>query len=319
VTELGLFVPPPEGTAVTIGAFDGVHRGHRSLIAQVRSLAAERRLASVVLTFDRHPATVVRPASAPLVLTDLDQKLELLESTGVDHVVVLPFDRPRSLEEAEDFVAEVLVGALGARVVVVGEDFHFGRGRRGTVALLRAMGDRLGFEVARVEFAREPGLDGPVSSTAVRALLAGGQVELAADLLGRPHEVRGVVGRGDGRGHDLGFPTANVTVPDGVQLPAPGIYAGWFVRAGGPASPGDGPLAAAISLGVRPTFHDDGASPTVLEAYLLDFEGDLYGEAVRVRFVSRLRDERRFPSVGELVEQMARDVQATRQALGAPR
>lgn len=295
VTDPATFVAPSAGTAVTIGAYDGVHRGHQFVIGQLRELGLE----TVVLTFDRHPASVVRPESAPLLLTDLEQKLELLAATGVDHTVVLHFDHARSQEEPEDFVRQVLVGALAARVVVVGEDFHFGRRRRGNVELLRDMGGSLGFEVVHV-----PLLAG-ASSTQVRRLLAAGDVAGAAELLGRPHEVRGVVEKGDQRGRELGYPTANVAVPAEILLPAPGIYAGWY----------DGERAAAISVGRRPTFHD-GGSPVVLEAYLLDFAGDLYGRPARVSFVSRLRDEERFDSVEALVDQMAADVEATRVALG---
>ena len=302
VTDPATFVAPATGTAVTIGAYDGVHRGHQFVIGQLRRLAADGGLATVVLTFDRHPAAVVRPESAPLLLTDLDQKLEILASTGVDFTVVLPFDQARSQEEPEDFVRSVLVEGLRARVVVVGEDFHFGRRRRGNVALLREMGASLGFEVAHV-----PLLEG-ISSTAVRRLLDAGDVVAAAELLGRPHEVRGVVERGDQRGRELGYPTANVAVPGDILLPAPGIYAGWY----------GGDRAAAISVGRRPTFHD-GGSPVVLEAYLLDFDGDLYGQQARVSFVRRLRDEERYDSIEALVAQMALDVEATRSALGSLR
>src|SRR5215213_9284319 len=299
VTDLATFVAPSAGTAVTIGAYDGVHRGHQFVIGHLRRLAAAGGLDTVVLTFDRHPASVVRPESAPKLLTDLDQKLEILASTGVDHTVVLRFDEARSQEEPEEFVRDVLVGALGARVVVVGEDFHFGRGRRGNVALLREMGTALGFNVTHVP------LLPAASSTAVRRLLEAGDVAGAADLLGRPHEVRGVVAKGDQRGRELGYPTANVAVPADILLPAPGIYAGWF----------GGDQAAAISVGRRPTFHDGGA-PVVLEAYLLDFSGDLYGRQAHVSFVSRLRDEERYDSVDALLAQMALDVEATRIALG---
>jgi riboflavin kinase/FMN adenylyltransferase len=301
VTDPAAFVAPPGGTAVTIGAYDGVHRGHQFVIGQLRELAAGGGLSTVVLTFDRHPASVVRPESAPLLLTDLDQKLELLGATGVDSTVVLRFDHARSQEEPEDFVSEVLAGALRARVVVVGEDFHFGRRRRGNVELLRSMGGSLAFDVVHV-----PLLDG-ISSTAVRGLLAAGDVTAASELLGRPHQVRGVVERGDQRGRELGYPTANVAVPVEILLPAPGIYAGWYDD-----------RAAAISVGRRPTFHD-GASPVVLEAYVLDFDGDLYGQQARVSFVRRLRDEQRYESTEALVRQMALDVDATRDALGSIR
>ena len=299
VTDLATFVAPSGGTAVTIGAYDGVHRGHQFVIANLRRLAAAGGLESVVLTFDRHPAAIVRPESAPKLLTDLDQKLDVLASTGVDHAVVLHFDGARSREEPEDFVRIVLVDALRARMVVVGEDFHFGRARGGNVGLLATMGGSLGFEVAHV-----PLLAG-ASSTAVRGMLEAGDVAGAAALLGRPHEVRGIVVKGDQRGRELGYPTANVAVPDDILLPAPGIYAGWY----------GGDRAAAISVGRRPTFKEGGA-PVVLEAYLLDFSGDLYGEQARVSFVSRLRDEERYDSVDDLTRQMALDVEATRTALG---
>src|SRR5947209_1458770 len=219
VTDPATFGAPPAGTAVTIGAYDGVHRGHQFVIGHLRRLAAAGGLDTVVLTFDRHPAAVVRPESAPGLLTDLDQKVEVLASTGVDHTVVVHFDAARSQEEPEDFVRDVLVGALAARVVVVGEDFHFGRRRRGNVALLAEMGGALGFEVVHV-----PLLPG-VSSTAVRERLEAGDVEAAATMLGRPHQVRGVVAHGDERGRELGYPTANVALPGEILLPAPGIYA----------------------------------------------------------------------------------------------
>ena len=230
----------------------------------------------------------------------------------VDHVVVLRFDEARSREEAADFVAEVLVDALSARLVVVGEDFHFGRGRRGNVELLRDLGVTLGFEVVGLGLRRGPGTATPVSSTAIRQALARGAVDVAAAHLGRPHEVRGTVVPGDRRGGTLlGFPTANVAVPAEILLPADGIYAGWFVRPHGERR------AAALSVGRRPTFTPD-AEVSVLEAYLLDFDGDLYGEAARVRFVRRLRDETRFDSVDELVAQMRADVEVTREILTSP-
>ncbi|HET6953240.1 MAG TPA: bifunctional riboflavin kinase/FAD synthetase [Acidimicrobiales bacterium] len=303
---------PPAGTAVTIGAYDGVHLGHRAVIAEVRRRAAARGLATAVVTFDRHPASVVRPESAPRLLTDLDQKLELLAGTGVDYCLVLTFDEPRSQEPAEDFVREVLAGCLGAREVVVGEDFHFGHKRAGNVALLREMGAELGFVVDGVDLVDGSGHpaagDLPVSSTRIRHALGEGDLTLANALLGRPHEVRGLVSHGDKRGRELGFPTANVSVPGDILLPADGIYAGWFERAGGSVLP------AAISLGRRPTFYVE-AHASLLEAHVLDFDGDLYDEWVKVRFVERLRGEVRFESVEDLVDQMGRDCDQARAIL----
>src|SRR3954453_1868067 len=214
---------PEQGTAVTIGAYDGVHLGHRAVIATVRRLAGERGLATAVVTFDRHPASVVRPESAPRLLTDLDQKLELLEGTGVDYALVVHFDEERSKESAEDFVREVLVGCLNVKLVVVGADFHFGHQRRGNVPLLTEMGRELGFDVIGLSLVGpngEPARDeAQVSSTAIRRALVAGDLATANAMLGRPHEVRGIVREGDKRGRTLGFPTANVAVPDDILLP----------------------------------------------------------------------------------------------------
>jgi riboflavin kinase/FMN adenylyltransferase len=300
---------PAAGTAVTIGAYDGVHLGHRAVIATVKRLAADRELESAVVTFDRHPASVVRPESAPRLLTDLDQKLELLEETGVDYALVVKFDEARSHESAEDFIEEVLVGCLNAKLVVVGADFHFGHQRRGNVPLLEQMGRKLGFDVLGFSLVGpkgEPARDEEqVSSTAIRRALVAGDLVTANALLGRPYEVRGIVERGDQRGRDLGFPTANLAVPDDILLPADGIYAGWYERPSGEEQP------AAIALGRRPQFYE--AQPfRLLEAHLLDWDGDLYGETAKVRFVEHLRDERKFESVDELRAQMQRDCDEAR-------
>ena len=306
---------PPAGTAVTIGAYDGVHLGHRAVIAEVRRRAAERGLATAVVTFDRHPASVVRPESAPRLLTDLDQKLELLAGTGVDYCLVITFDEARSQESADDFVREVLAGCLAARMVVVGEDFHFGHGRSGNVKLLADMGVDLGFEVEGLDLVDRAGVAADaegdrVSSTRIRHALAAGELAEANALLGRPHEIRGVVAHGDERGRDLGFPTANVSVPGDILLPADGIYAGWFERADGSVH------QAAISLGRRPTFYAE-AHASLLEAHPLDFAGDLYGERVKVRFVAHLRGEVRFASVDALIEQIGRDCDEARRILSS--
>ena len=304
---------PLEPSVVTIGAYDGVHLGHQVVIGQVRELAASRGLQTVVVTFDRHPATVVRPDSAPKLLCDLDQKLELLAATGVDATYVIRFDAERASETAEEFVDDVLVGCLNARAIVVGEDFHFGHKRGGNVALLRELGATRDFTVnglALVDASGSPASDGPnVSSTAIRELLIVGDVSGAATLLGRPHEVRGVVEHGDERGRELGFPTANLAVPEEIQLPADGIYAGWFGHSDGSVT------RTAMSLGHRPTFYERPQGAPLLECHLLDFSGDLYDEAVKVRFVERLRGEVKFESVDALVSQMQADVDHTRRLL----
>lgn len=304
---------PLQPSAVTIGAYDGVHLGHRAVIDEVRALAQAQGLQTVVVTFDKHPAMVVRPESAPRLLCDLDQKLELLAAAGVDATYVVHFDEERAKETAEEFVNEVLVGCLTAREVVVGEDFHFGHRRGGNVALLQRMGAELGFEVQGLALVGVDGVpaDGEqtVSSTAIRALLDGGDVAGAAAMLGRPHEVRGTVEHGDKRGRELGFPTANLQIPAEIQLPGDGIYAGWFERADGST------FATAMSLGHRPTFYERPTGAPLLECHLIDFAGDLYGEAVRVRFVERLRGEVKFDGVEPLIAQMRADVEQTRSLL----
>jgi riboflavin kinase/FMN adenylyltransferase len=297
---------------VTIGAYDGVHLGHRAVIAEVRRRAEERGMKSAVVTFDRHPAQVIRPDSAPLLLTDLDQKLELLADTGVDYTLVVRFDEERARESAEDFVRTVLVECLQAREVVVGEDFHFGHRRRGNVALLEEMGAELGFEVLGHKLVGTDGRaardDAQVSSTAIRRDLHEGRLVDANLRLGRPHEMRGTVVRGDQRGRTLGFPTANVAIPHEMLMPADGIYAGWLRSA---RVDGGRDLPAAIYVGKRPTFYDDQAM-TLLEVHVLDFTGDLYGDDVRVRFTHRIRADARFASAEELAAQLRADCDRAR-------
>ena len=304
--------PPDSGTALTIGAYDGVHLGHRQVITEVCRLAAENGLVSVVVTFDRHPATVVRPESAPLLLTDLDQKLEQLATTGVDLTQVVTFDAVRAAEDAEAFVAEVLVEGLGARAVVVGEDFHFGRQRQGNVDLLRRMGVGLDFDVRALGLVGTGGAPArdheQVSSTFIRRALAAGELGRANGMLGRPYEVRGTVEHGDGRGRDFGFPMANVGVDPSILLPADGVYACYYER------PDAGVYPAAVSLGSRSHVSDQGA--LLLEAHLLDLElaveSDLHGEAARVRFVRFLRPRRSFDDPDDRVVQLQSDLEATR-------
>ncbi|HMF04853.1 MAG TPA: bifunctional riboflavin kinase/FAD synthetase [Acidimicrobiia bacterium] len=298
------------GAVVTIGAYDGVHLGHQAVLRLVRELADARGLEAALVTFDRHPAEVVRPESAPRLLTTLEQRLELLDATGdLDLCWVLPFDETRSKEAAEDFVREVLVDGIGARLVVVGADFHFGHRRGGNVPLLERMGAELGFEVLGLGLvAVDRDATGvPYSSTRIRELLAKGDVAEAARLLGRPHEVRGVVERGDQRGEHLGMPTANLAVPERICLPADGVFAGTFVAEDGVERP------AAISVGTRPTFYENGN--VLVEAYVLDFEGDLYGQRVKVRFREWVRGQERFDSTEALIEQMNADVDETRRIL----
>jgi riboflavin kinase / FMN adenylyltransferase len=293
--------PTPTGAAVTVGAYDGVHLGHRAVIGRLRARAQAAGLETAVVTFDRHPATVVRPQSAPRTLTDLPQKLELLADAGVDRTLVIPFDQARSNETAEDFVTSVLVGALGARLVVVGRDFHFGHGRKGDVALLTELGDDLGFAVEPIDLFEGAG-GAVISSTRIRELIDAGAVDEAAAMLGRPHQVRGPVVRGAGRGGAmLGFPTANLAVPVDVALPAHGVYAGRFSTAELTGHP------AAISVGPPPSFDVDDVLP-IVEAYLLDFSGDLYGVPATLSFTARLHAQEAYDDLDDLVAQMHRDV-----------
>jgi len=309
--EAALATVQTDGAVVTIGAYDGVHLGHQAVLRLVRELADARGFEAGLVTFDRHPAEVVRPESAPRLLTTLEQRLELLDATGdLDLCWVLTFDEARSKEPAEDFVREVLVDGIGARLVVVGADFHFGHRRGGNVPLLERMGAELGFEVLGLGLVAVEGdaTAVPYSSTRIRELLGKGDVAEAARLLGRPHEVRGVVERGDQRGAEhLGMPTANLTVPERICLPADGVYAGTFVAEDEVERP------AAISVGTRPTFYEDG--DVLVEAYVLDFDGDLYGQRVKVRFREWVRGQERFDSTEALVEQMNADVKATRRIL----
>jgi len=295
-------------SVITIGAYDGVHRGHQAVIAQVRNEAARLGCRSVVVTFDRHPASVVRPESAPKLLTDIDQKMAALAATGVDATFVVRFDADAAQEDPAEFVRRVLVETLRAQLIVVGEDFHFGHKRRGNVALLRELGQKHDFEVVPVQLiARPDGVAEPVSSTSIRRALAGGQVEVAANLLGRPFSVSGVVVHGDKRGRTIGFPTANIEVPNAMCLPADGVYSGIIKRANGSSH------VCAINLGRRPTFFEH-AYHSLLEAHLLDFDGDLYGERVSVTFEHFLRSERKFEGLESIKTQLQLDVAAARVA-----
>jgi riboflavin kinase/FMN adenylyltransferase len=290
-----------EPLALTVGNFDGVHLGHQAMIAELGRAAARLGLASGVLTFEPHPREFFAPDQAPTRLTSLREKLELLGALGVERVHVCRFDYAFARIPAEEFVSRVLVRGLGARWLLVGEDFRFGARRAGDVALLERAAPRLGFEVAT--FATVT-LEGErVSSTAVRNALAAGDLERAARLLGRAYSISGRVVRGDGLGRGLGFPTANVQMKHN-RPPLTGIF---VVECEGAA---DGALRGVASLGRRPTVKAHGAP--VLEVHLLDFEGDLYRRHLRVSFLHKLRDEERFADLATLARQIARDVEEAR-------
>jgi riboflavin kinase/FMN adenylyltransferase len=297
----------------TIGVFDGVHRGHQQIIARARQLATERGLPTVLLTFTPHPSEVVRPGSHPPQLTTNTRKAELAAALGVDVVVFLPFTLEFSKLTPEEFIHQALVADLHADAVVVGENFRFGHKAAGDVAMLAELGSRWGFDAEGVALLAEGGR--PISSTYIRSCVEAGDMAAAAQALGRPHRLDGVVVRGDQRGRGLGFPTANVRTASFAAVPTDGIYAGRVVRIDewGNTLEALPALPAAVSVGTNPTF--DGRHRSV-EAYVLDFDNDLYGQNLGVEFVHRLRGMVRFDSVDDLIAQMTDDVVRTRQLLG---
>lgn len=293
-------------SAVTIGKFDGVHSGHAAVLADLVSRAEEHALHSVVVTFDRHPAELIRPGSAPVPVVSLEQKLELLEQAGVEATAVLAFTERLSQLTPIEFVRDLLVGKLGARLLTVGEDFRFGHKGAGDVALLRQLADELGYTL--VVHGDEPGPDDRrASSTWVREALDAGDVELAAELLGRDHTLSGVVGHGAKRGRELGFPTANLEAAtvEGF-IPGDGVYAGWFTVDGKR-------YPSAISVGNNPTF--DGVPQRQVEAHLIDEHLDLYDREVEVSFVHRIRGMEKFASIEALIDRMTADVEESRRVL----
>ncbi|GAA3435498.1 bifunctional riboflavin kinase/FAD synthetase [Kutzneria kofuensis] len=283
--------------------FDGVHRGHRELISRAVELAAKRDLPSVVMTFDPHPSEVVRPGSHPAQLTTLKRRADLVEELGVDVFCVLPFTPELSRMPADVFVHELLVEQLHVAAVVVGENFTFGRGAAGDVALLRTLGSRFGFTAEGESLVSEDHL--VYSSTYIRACIDAGDVVAAEHALGRPHRLEGIVVRGDGRGRDLGFPTANLSTPKFAAVPADGVYACRFIQGGAVRD-------AAVSVGTNPTF--SGRERRV-EAFVLDVSEDFYGQRVALDFVARLRGQLKFDSSDALVEQMHLDVEEARRLL----
>jgi riboflavin kinase / FMN adenylyltransferase len=300
----------PDGmgpTVVTVGMFDGVHRGHRALLDRVAAAAAARGVPAAAVTFDRHPLAVLRPGSEPPLLTTLDRKVALLGEAGMEVVLVLEFTRELSEVPAEAFATEVLFDALAARAVVVGENFRFGHKAAGDPALLAELGRPRGVEVVAVPLRTHDGE--VVSSTRVRSELAAGDVAAAAASLGRPYAVEGVVVEGDRRGRPLlGVPTANLRAPAGIALPADGVYAGHL------SDEADGVArAAAISVGTNPQFGTDRR----VEAHVLDFDGDLYGHRVSVAFAHHLRDQAVFTGADELAAQIRADIAQARRLLSS--
>ena len=292
------------GTVITVGTFDGIHRGHWAVLQEIRRRALESGRRSVLVTFHPHPLRIVRPDQAPPLLTTPAEKKEILAETGLDYAVFLSFNHILAAYSPRRFVEEILLGRLGVQELVIGYDHGFGQGRSGDVDTLRTIGEELGFVVDVVPPISSR--DVPVSSSRIRNALLDGKVEVAQEGLGRPYCMRGLVIRGDGRGRKLGFPTANLRVPlNGKLIPPPGVYA---VRGGLRR----GVFGGALHIGPRPTFS---GSPPTIELHLLDFEGDVYGEEIRVEFIRHLREVRPFSSASALVEQLKSDIESTRAAL----
>jgi riboflavin kinase / FMN adenylyltransferase len=301
---LGADARPSDGrpTVATVGMFDGVHRGHRMLFQRVLDEADRLDARSAIVTFDPHPLEVLAPAKAPCMLTTLDQRLRLFEEAGFDIALVLPFNRELAALTPEQFAKAALVEELNVCKILVGEDFRFGHDRAGDVQTLREIGKSDGFEAEAIGLLGGDGAS-KISSTVIRTLVAEGDVEGAAELLGHNYALAGEVVEGDKRGRELGFPTANLKPHPRACLPGNGVYAGWWVWDGQR-------LPGAINVGVRPTFKE--GAPPLCEIFVLDFEGDLYGEHGEVEFAAFLRPEQRFGSADELIEQMKQDVDQAR-------
>jgi len=301
VRGLESFPPDAGPSAVALGAFDGIHLGHRAILGTAVAHARQGKLSALACTFDRHPMEVLQPDRAPLPITTLDERLELIAGTGIDTTVVLPFTPAVAGIEAKAFVHDVLVGTLKAREIVVGFNHRFGRGARGDAQLLETLAGPLRFRAHIVPALMVDGV--AVSSSEIRSALQRGDLPAAARLLGRPYSIRGEVVRGAGRGRTLGFPTANIRTERPLGLPV-GVYV-CRVQVGARDH------QAVVNVGFRPTF---GVNELAVEAHVLDFAGDLYEATVTLTFVRRLREERKFPSVDALKEQIALDVAAARAA-----
>ena len=292
-------------TVVTVGTFDGVHRGHRDVVERLVARANKLGIASVLVTFDPHPMEIVNPAAAPLLLTSREEKLEVLAETGLEYLAVVPFTAALSGFSAEEFVSRVLRRCFRMKELLIGYDHGFGRQRAGNAEVLEELGRKEGFRVEVIPPVSSRGGQS-ISSTSIRRAVAGGDLARAAESLGRPYSVSGKVAPGAGRGRGMGFPTLNLGAPPARKLlPPEGVYA---VRAQTPK----GQFGGMMNLGPRPTFGD---AATTLEAHLFDAAGDLYGEAVRLDFIARLRETRKFPSPEALRAQLEIDERAARRAL----
>lgn len=293
----------PYGGVATIGNYDGIHRGQRKIIDRVARRAKERSTQSILITFDPHPVSVLRPDAAPVILTLEHQRLRVLEEAGLDVLLVLKFNHELATTDPEDFVRDFLHRRLALDEIHVGDDFAFGKGRSGNVGLMKSLGEELGFEVHGVE--QETHHGEVISSTRIRQAIREGKVELAMELLGRPYGVAGTVVRGDRMGARLGWPTINLR-PDNEHLPCDGVYCGQVFFPDMPAT-----FDCVSNVGTRPTVYEN--YQRVLESHILGFSSNVYGENVEVRFFKRLRDEKMFPSVMDLSAQISRDVESTKE------
>jgi riboflavin kinase/FMN adenylyltransferase len=299
-------LPVAGESAATVGFFDGVHRGHQAVIGRVAEAARERGLRSVVVTFDRHPREILTPGNVPSLLTSLRRKAGLIEDVGIDSLVVLEFTEEFSRWPPEAFVQRVLVDGLGTRYAAVGRNFTFGYRAAGNLHMLTTLGAEHSFDVEGLPLFE---IDGrPISSTSIREALAAGDLDWPVIALGRRYVVEGTVVPGAGRGRGLGFPTANLLTPAGIQLPGRGVYAGRALL-------DEGSWPAAVNVGINPTF---GGEPLHVEAHLVGFDGDLIGKVLAVEFWRRLRDEERFDSARDLAVQIAEDVRVTADLVGQP-
>jgi len=301
VSDIALLGRRPR--ALALGTFDGVHAGHRAVIGRATSLASERGLVSAVVTFDRHPLAVIDPVRAPRLLTSTEEKVRLIAELGPDELILLPFDERLAALSPAAFCADLLAAALAAQVVVVGENFNFGAGGAGDAAALRACGAAHGFSVEVCDLVTEHG--SAISSTRIRRLLHDGELEEVREILGRPPSAAGRVVHGDKRGRTLGVPTANVDVEAGTIFPGRGVYAARAFVAGAW-------YRAAVNIGHNPTFQsrDEPTTHVTVEAFLLGFDADIYDHEIRLDFLHKIRDERRFDTAEGLVAQMRRDIEA---------
>jgi riboflavin kinase/FMN adenylyltransferase len=290
--------------AVTLGVFDGVHLGHRELLKQVNAIAKSKGLQTTVVTFNKHPLSVLNPERAPKMLTTTKRKLELLEETGlVNNVLLIDFNIAIAHLEATDFIKDVFVDQLNTKAICVGENFSFGHDRKGNVDLLKSQSQEYGFEVFPLELLQSDSEHKPISSTLIRQYISVGDVVEAKKYLGRAHEISGVVVHGDHKGRELGYPTANTQVDKNLAIPNDGVYAGRVLVKNKIDQ-------SCISIGVRPTFHDDNIR--VVEPYILDFDQDIYFENISIMFEEKIRDQQVFSSVDDLIDQIELDCLQTR-------